>query len=456
MGFSPSNLTFEYTGGTTTVTYTDTSGLNIKKWDIRVNNNNNFNVEITSTSTTECTFVVTANENKFATQIEDVIYILYIYDGTSAQRRTTFTVSVKPNPELVKIKPVYSDVYFTYENDSNVIDYEILDGDNVIYSGKAYAEPNNNVINFNINRICSNYLNSSLDNFNEGIQYNFHYVKPFSIFVKNMYGNFENLGTYTFANSYDYDNDITSPSLNKPIKSTRGVFTYYENQIQCDVITIDRRQLGIATNINNGIVAVDVVTVEDNEIIRLNQLYRDGTVGLKEAISIFSNVDGDYVLVGNVGDFTTLIDGYDGMSNNFTLFKIVDTCYDYCLYYINAVGGIDSLLIKGNSKKVDNINSHYFNKSFNNTTTEFEKKKYINVITPSYTLYTDWFTDEEQSRLYHLLESTEVYLHNLNTGKIEPVNITNTQCEYKTFTNNGKKKFYNTINVEVAQEKLRR
>jgi hypothetical protein len=78
------------------------------------------------------------------------------------------------------------------------------------------------------------------------------------------------------------------------------------------------------------------------------------------------------------------------------------------------------------------------------------------VITPKYTLYTDWFDDVQQSKMYHLLESTEVYLHNLKTGKIEPVNITNTTLDYKTFANNGKKKWYNKIDVEVAQDKIRR
>jgi hypothetical protein len=125
------------------------------------------------------------------------------------------------------------------------------------------------------------------------------------------------------------------------------------------------------------------------------------------------------------------------------------------LYYVNGYGGWDSLLINGNNKKNDKITSSYYSKQFNNTTIDFGKTKFNNIITTSYTLYTDWFTDEEQSKLWHLLESTNVYLHNLETDRIEPCIITNTNCEYKTFTNNGKKKFYNTINVEIAQERIR-
>jgi hypothetical protein len=64
-------------------------------------------------------------------------------------------------------------------------------------------------------------------------------------------------------------------------------------------------------------------------------------------------------------------------------------------------------------------------------------------------------TDDEASRMHHLLESTEVYLHNLEDDTIIPVNITNNSCEFKTFTNNGKKKFNYEIDVELARTKVR-
>ena len=94
-------------------------------------------------------------------------------------------------------------------------------------------------------------------------------------------------------------------------------------------------------------------------------------------------------------------------------------------------------------------------KIFNNTI-EFENKKYLNVINPTFKCYTNYFTDDEQSKLWHLFESTLVYLHDLNSGEILPVNIKNNKVDYTTFTNNGKKKFYNIIELEVAQERIRK
>jgi hypothetical protein len=54
------------------------------------------------------------------------------------------------------------------------------------------------------------------------------------------------------------------------------------------------------------------------------------------------------------------------------------------------------------------------------------------------------------SKMYHLFESTEVYLHNLNTNEITPVTITDSSCEYKTYANQGNKRFYYIINVEES------
>lgn len=130
---------------------------------------------------------------------------------------------------------------------------------------------------------------------------------------------------------------------------------------------------------------------------------------------------------------------------------------DYCLYYINAYGGWDSLLIDGNVKRTDQITAseQYIKKSKANST-EFGKTKYLNTIVPRWVLYTGYMTDEQASKMHHLIESTEVYLHNLKDDTITPVLITDTQCEYLTYTNNGRKLPSFTINVEASQEQYRK
>jgi len=94
---------------------------------------------------------------------------------------------------------------------------------------------------------------------------------------------------------------------------------------------------------------------------------------------------------------------------------------DYVLYYSNAYGGWDSLLCNGTSRKTDNIEHlNYRRKSANQS--QFSKINYQNNVTPTWSLNTG--INVNGSKMYHLLESTMVYLHNLETNEIIPVVIT--------------------------------
>ncbi len=145
------------------------------------------------------------------------------------------------------------------------------------------------------------------------------------------------------------------------------------------------------------------------------------------------------------GSFTTTIN-----------YQIDTTNKNYVLYYTNAYGGWDSLLVQGNVKQTDQIESQTYVRKVLNTTSQFSKNKYLNTIVPEWTLYTNYLTNTQASKMHHLLESTMVYLHNLEDNKIIPVIITNNSCEYKTYSNQGKNMFYYTIEVQSSQDKYRK
>lgn len=129
-------------------------------------------------------------------------------------------------------------------------------------------------------------------------------------------------------------------------------------------------------------------------------------------------------------------------------FVYKDTNKNYALYYVNAYGGWDSLAIRGNVTRTDNIQSQTYKNKTNG------KVKYLNTSTPTWQLYTDSMNDG--SRMHHLLESNEVYLHNLETDEITPVVITDSSCEYKTYANQGNTRFHYIINVEASNYKIRK
>lgn len=435
MAFSPSRVVLPSSGGTFQLTYTSDSIQPIVQWSVLKYNtaDTSYDVQITSTSTTMCTMTVTAQPNTGTIVDGNTFYLNYRYNGAVAINRRiySFTVSIDYANTFF---PVWQDVYYT-NTDMQQLTYDIYDGDNIIYSGRSIAEPNMGSINFTINGICSSYLNSHLpEGFKEGYFALNDYSKQFDIKGNNINNVYTTLGSYKLHNSYAYE-PTPKIFLCDPIKRNS------KNEYRFE---IDRRQYFITSifNSSNKNISFEYFTIGDKTTNQFTAIVDNTTQYL---IIDRENFQDDKV------KFLRILS-----SEGEVVFSVVDTCYEYCLYYCNAYGGWDSLLIKGNAVKKDKIGSNYYTKSFNNNTTEFEKNKYLNTINTEYQLYTDWFTDDEQSRLHHLLESTEVYLHNLNTDKIEPVNITNTQCEYKTFTNNGKKKFYNTINVEVAQTKIRK
>lgn len=157
---------------------------------------------------------------------------------------------------------------------------------------------------------------------------------------------------------------------------------------------------------------------------------------------------GSYLIVG-------FVEG-GNISDRQIRYDIDTTSKDYVLYYTNSAGGWDSLLVEGNVRKNDEIKSETYTRKVLNTSQEFARNKYLNTITSSWVLYTGYLNDIQASKMFNLIESTKVYLHNLKDNTITPVLITDTNCEYKTYTNQGKNKFYYTINVEASQDTYRK
>lgn len=415
---NPQSLTVPQSGGTyyITITYENEEYPQVSQWMVGRITGTGYTAEFTSTAATSAVLKIVVDATTQPREDTRFINIGVTPVGNSQNIYFQFTFKQETNA----YRPVWEDDYFTFPFQyRGSVNYDIKDvkADEIIYSGRAYEEPNNNNIKINVGRIVNGYLSN---NFPEVIDDEpVHYLTDYSHTYNIMVGDVVE-GTYTYYNSWAYE-PVTGYSISVPIRKT-----------------IDRRQVFVYS-LYRGDNSNDMF-IYDNGFENHN-IYIDDN----QALICDKNLNEDVreVIITKQGDIEV------------DRFTVIDSCYDWCLYYSNAYGGWDSLLIKGNVVKTDKINSQYYKKEYNNKTYEFGRTKYLNIVTPSYKLYTDWFYDEEQSKLHHLLESTEVYLHNLVTDKIEPVIITNTECEYKTYTNNGKKKFYNTINVEVAQEKFR-
>lgn len=140
------------------------------------------------------------------------------------------------------------------------------------------------------------------------------------------------------------------------------------------------------------------------------------------------------------------------------VYNIVDdNCYTHALYYLNAYGGWDSLLIKGISKKKDVYERKTMQRTYRNNTPEARGLyNYANGVTTEWILVSGWLSDEEAARMHHLLGSTSVYMMDLYTGEISPIVLTNSECEFKTYRNTGLQMVSYEITATYAQDKMRR
>ena len=137
-------------------------------------------------------------------------------------------------------------------------------------------------------------------------------------------------------------------------------------------------------------------------------------------------------------------------------YTIDDCVSNYVLYYRNALGGIDLFPVTGKVIKSNNIEHLTINKKYDNRTLNFGKTNYENVLTEKWQLYSGRLTDQQSKLMHHLINSTYVYLYDIQADKFTPVVITDTEMEYKTYKNNNNKMVYYTINVEASQTKYRR
>lgn len=169
-------------------------------------------------------------------------------------------------------------------------------------------------------------------------------------------------------------------------------------------------------------------------------------------------INGRYVV--GMYKMNTSVNGQSGtVTNSLTAgnYNVLADCGEYALYYLNAYGGWDALLIDGTVLKKSTIKQYTTDRNINNSRIEFEQTKYINEIQDAYEINTGFLTDEQAANLSNnLIPSKEVYLHFLNDDKLIPVLITDSNVTYQTYQTNNLQMPQYKINVKESEIKLRK
>lgn len=143
-------------------------------------------------------------------------------------------------------------------------------------------------------------------------------------------------------------------------------------------------------------------------------------------------------------------------SQDLDLFTVIDECPNrYALYYVNKIGGLDSLLLNGKviiNHSSDKLTARFYDDPISRQ--DFEYNDLSREIAKRYTLNT-FFIDVDKAHLIdELICSNKVWIHNLEEDSITSCTIYETSYSDKDFTTETGLIEY-TFNVIESQRYLR-
>lgn len=330
--------------------------------------------------------------------------------GSARQARVKINVSTFQSLYITVLQleegsenvPIWKDTVYI-EKSNNWIEYHLDDAkNNVLYAGKAYPYPSNNTVEILVNDIASNFLKPMDWPTNDGFNISEDYSKFLLLKTST-----NKIRTYIFNNDWSYKED---PS--------------YTNS-PCGIV--DPRQLFIVSGDSRYKITYGDNTIQFTNLYTYRLDLSNIAIPCGSKISVYK----DNVIIKEY----TVANGKD-----------------YVLYYTNSVGGWDFITVKGNATRKDNVTSSLYERRPIRPSKEFGSIKYLNTITPSWSLNTGYI----KGNISELVSSLNVYLYDLNTKDLIPVNVTTTSAEYLNYTNNGKHFTNYTVEVEASQKNFRK
>lgn len=336
------------------------------------------------------------------------------------------------------VQPIWKDFLVDMGVNESVeytIGYVIDESVHEIYHGKAWKRPGEKNIKVLINDVCADWLTSSFPSLVEGFSRKELPVE-FVVQTISAVGGYSEVARVRFVNDWSYDTfrNIYKDGMAAPIN-----------------LRIERKQWLLWTCIDQESAQI-IVTKRDGR-----KEFKNVTIGISADFNNDFNLDFARSLKSS-GSGTLVVspsqwDDAASISVNGVKYVIVDSCSRYVLYYRNAFGGWDSLLIEGASREDDSLTRTIIERG---GLYDRQKTNSANEITKRITLHTSWMSDEESLRMHHLLNSTEVYLHDLARNEILPVVMESTSTPYKTFKGEGRKLVNYSFDVTIAKSLFRR
>lgn len=336
------------------------------------------------------------------------------------------------------IQPIWKNYIVNLGNAESVeyvIGYIKDNSFNAIYSGRAWKRPGEESTIISINDICADWLSLTFPTLVNGFDPSQMPV-TFAVQTISETGIYTQVDEVRFVNDWSYDpqHDAKKDGVSSPVN---GI--------------LDRRQWLLWTGIDVAVVNV-VVTLADGQTIQ--ESVSLGSFG--DFSNDFSSDFAASLASAGSGTFVKAVSQWGDVAKvsvNGVQYSVIDSCAKYVLYYRNAYGGWDSFLIEGAASEEDALTRLSLDKS---GVYEREKTNYLNEIQKKLTLHTSWLSDGQSLKMHHLLNSTDVYLHDLDNDVILPVILDNSSTPYKTYKGEGARLVNYTIEATIAQSRRRR
>lgn len=352
--------------------------------------------------------------------------------------RTSTIINITQDPWITEYVPSWKDTFFELnelEDNVEFINYrvELYGGkleNEIIFDGRAYA--NENSIRVNLREIWEDYVSSTSE-----IKRLSVFSDPYSAFdiriIYNIDGGEEILYSTHFMVYYNYAYDreyinatliynVLNIPLQREFASGQYVPVSYLGFSQ-----IGDYDIRVFDNQERPIQLIGKCTSNSITTAFIQPPLKEFGVGLTDE-------------TGGIFDIDLT---YKGLENN---------CYKYVLYYQNCLGGWDYFIMKGKCYESFSTKNYEYDIDYINYTNDPGKTIYLKEKTDTYKLNTGYVTEEVSKRMFNILETRQAHLHNIETGVIDPVKITDTKFDIKTHKTNGRKLINYTINVESTQK----
>lgn len=357
----------------------------------------------------------------------------------------TFEYDIKPQSGLTA-----DTIRYRVRVADNATDATDVDEGTIIHEGIASAAPGSSEVIVSLNKIAGDYLSAPFQDTTGGAWHSQLMGRYFAIdawsegdekWLQDGYW-----GIY--ANwSYDHAFDIETMGLSHPIRAVVAP--------------------------NQWLVA-SVIDWDDQRQVNFLLTFADGTTqtiaqDLFRAADFNSDFNADFAITAgeyNVAGYAALYLGaYAGLVRVQVIYPaatdvllaeyaVINECKRYALYYRNAYGGMDSLLLDGVQKGETYARSTITRNVDNSVQGARAIQNYRNGVVEGWELRLNALTDEAASRMHHLVGSAEVYLCDLIADTLTPLVLTDSECVARTFAN-GHKRLDWKLAATTAQVKRR-